>query len=460
MTKYRSQQIAKPSTISDLVNYINKSNASSGSDGTMTQNQVHNNFNSGLDALLTSTTESNNLSNLTDNVVMLNNLYSMLDPRNVEGTVKLDQVKQTAQNISQEMVNYTNSINIGYNLLNKFTMPEYFEADFTKEDLSRAGEYINKDYAADDTINQNAYNFLKNNPNFDVNTASIRDGKIIIHGTDADAQKAIYDSDLYTIENIQNAITAIETIEANLYTDPLKRDKEHHFIGKHFHTDKDKNKTQDIQIIKQLGIGKDKDATGGLKNKLLTVLSALEGDKIITNNEIYFILTGDEAGLDAARIENITASENNLKSYRTSINTIERFRKSISEYLVKYNIKASDLSFEEIMQKKILGDWDDLSALNDSIIQVNAMDLDNPMFDGWSNDDIRAYKLNRIENWTVSDLFANWDREMVYYQILKERESKRYKVWANRDFELGSDIENTLIDKKIKDNVLSKYYIK
>ena len=38
MTKYRSQQIAKPSTISDLVNYINKSNASSGSDGTMTQN--------------------------------------------------------------------------------------------------------------------------------------------------------------------------------------------------------------------------------------------------------------------------------------------------------------------------------------------------------------------------------------------------------------------------------------
>ena len=101
-----------------------------------------------------------------------------------------------------------------------------------------------------------------------------------------------------------------------------------------------------------------------------------------------------------------------------------------------------------------------MSALNDSIIQVNAMDLDNPMFDGWSNDDIRAYKLNRIENWTVSDLFANWDREMVYYQILKERESKRYKVWANRDFELGSDIENTLIDKKIKDNVLSKYYIK
>ena len=443
--KYRSQQIAKPSTISDLVNYINKSNASSGSDGTMTQNQVHNNFNSGVDALLTSTKGSNNLSNLTDNAVMLNNLYSMIDASNAEGIVKLDQVNQNLQNTTQEYVNYTNSINIGYNLLNKFTMPEYFEADFTKEDLSRAGEYINKDYAADDTINQNAYDFLINNPNFDVNTASTRDGKIVLQGTDADAQKAVYDSDLYTIENIQNAITAIETIEANLYTDPLKRDKEHQFVGHYFHDDGSGNKTQDIQIAKQLGIGKDKDATGGLKNKLLTALSSLEGDKIITNNEIYFVITGDKEALATARTNHIKSSEDNLKSYRRSYLAIENYKKGILSYISKNNLDPKDMKID-------MGFTAMFAGIQDSLLQVTDIDRLNPINKGKTDTDIQADKLNSIQDWTVSELLAYWAKEQAYYQILTERESKRYKVWANKDWEL-SDIDDALIDAQMVINL-------
>ena len=234
------------------------------------------------------------------------------------------------------------------------------------------------------------------------------------------------------VVSVAKQLRRIDSFEANLYTDPMKKDKEVKYIGNYFLKDENGEVVgRDVDVIQGI-LGKT-----GLKNQLLTSLSALEGDDMITDNEIFYILTGDFEGLDTARTQHVKDSRANLVSYRRSSNTIRKFQKELYNYMAKQDIKDTETS---------------MNISFDILTSVDDTDRNNPMYDGLDDEDIKALKLIQYAGMSIDDVMNHWERELVKYQIYSEREAATYKLWNyGKDFEFSEptvdEITKRLIDK-------------
>lgn len=388
MSKYRSQQMPRLLTIDDLLTFMSnhqKNKSADASSNTMTQNQAYNNYNKGLDALIETIENSTNSNDYINSGLSLQQAAATLSPGNTEGNFKINQATQTASSGYQDFMNYTDAIDSGNKLINRFK---------DKEHLLSIGM-----------------------------TGSISDDSIW--------------KDMYTVDNITSALQKIESFEANLYTDPMKKDKEVKYIGNYHLKD---GVTGEV-------VGKDTDVIQGvlgktgLKNRLLTALSSLEGDGMITDNEVYYVLTGDLDGLDTARTKHVKDSRANLVSYRRSSNTIRKFQKELFNYMAKQDIKDTKTTTFNVM-----------SSVFNELTSVDDIDRNNPMYDGLDDEDIKALKLNQYAGMSIDDVMNHWERELVKYQIYSEREAVTYKLWNyGKDFEFSEptvdEITKRLIDK-------------
>ena len=372
----------------------------------ITQNQAHKNFNSGVDALISIIDNSANPNDLVNSEILSNSLTSVVSPNNVEGVVKLSQANQTLGNTTQDYVNYKGAIDGGYDLLNEWVMPG-------KSPSLKPGD---EGYGEIDILSQKA-----DIPTF---TQTIDTGEELMDVA----------SDLYTVDNIKSVINKINNFESSLYTDPMKKDKEVKFIN-HYFLENEAGETvgKDVDIINRI-IGE-----GGLKDKLLTALAALKDDDLITNNEIYYIITGDEVGLETARTEKIELSKNNLISYRRSSNSIRSYQKQILNAIAKGQIDKGSKAID-IFNATLL--FENLA--------VNELDFNNPLYAEMDEEDIKASKLSEYEGMSIGDVMAKWDNELIKYHLMSQKESKRYKLWANQNFEFSDPTVDDIVLEKIR----------
>ena len=394
----------KRTSVSEILQILKGlSSGNKSAQGQLTQNQAHTNFNDSVSALVTTIENAANPNDLINSGMLANDLTSAVSSGNVEGVVKLSQANQSLSNTTQDYVNYKGAIDGGYNLLNKWVMPKKstpisgLPGDV--DVLSQPGDI----------------------PTF---TQTIDTGEELMDVA----------SDLYTIDNINSALDEINNFESSLYTDPMKKDKEVKFIN-HYPLKNEAGETigKDVDIINRL-LGE-----GGLKDKLLTSLAALEDDDLITNNEIYYIVTGNKEGLENARTENITTSKANLISYRRSSNSIRSYQKQILNAIAKGQIDKEGKAID-IFNATLL--FENLT--------VNELDFNNPLYAGMDEEDIKASKLSEYEGMSIGDVMAKWDNELIKYHLMSQKENKRFKLWANQNFEFSDPTVDDIVAEKIR----------
>ena len=396
--EYRSQRV-QLNTIDDLLRLLGSSGSTGGSGGGITQNQAHNNFNAGVDALIETIKSSVNPQDIINAATIKNNLSTVVDPSNIEGIVKLNQADQNVTNTTQDYINYRNVINNGYDLINKWDLPDYSEA------APGATEF---EIEAQEAIMPGIFEKTGRTIEDDVLGES-RDEEII--------------SDLYTVKNIEEALSQIENFESYLHIDPLKQKKELPFVGQYFLKNKaGQTITGDVDVINR---------TLKLKDNLLTALSALENDKMITNNEVYYILTGQKDKLETERTKRIKASKDNLISYRRSSNAIRSYRKQLLNTIADKDLDTSEVPFMDVLAGSEIG----IEDIWNNIAAADSLDQNNPLLAGKSDEDITASKMNQYSGMSFDQVMNHWDKELIKYKIYSEREGSMHKLWAGYKFE-------------------------
>ena len=404
MADYKSQQINRGS-IAEILQLLQGFSSGHEKTSGLTQNQAHVNFNNSISSLVTTIENAANPNDLLNSGMLTSDLTSALSSDNIEGTVKLSEANQRLGNTTQDYLNYKGAIDDGYDLLNEWVMP---------------GKSIPK-YAVQSPEDIDVLSQQGDMPTF---TQTIDTGEELMDVA----------SDLYTVDNIKSAINKINNFESSLYTDPMKKDKEVKFIN-HYFLENEAGETvgKDVDIINRIT------GEGGLKDKLLTALAAFEGDDLITNNEIYYIITGNKDGLETARTGNIEKSKNNLISYRRSSNSIRSYQKQILNAIAKGQIDKGDKAMSVFST----------TALFESI-DVDELDLNNPLYAEMDKEDIKASKLSEYEGMSIADVMAKWDNELIKYHLMSQKENKKYKLWANQNFEFSDPTVDDIVLEQIR----------
>ena len=188
-----------------------------------------------------------------------------------------------------------------------------------------------------------------------------------------------------------------------------------------------------------------KDRLNQYKNKLLTGLEATKGDNLITDNELIYILSGDEAGLKAARTSNLASLTTQKNSNSRAISAIKSNIAKLRTYNVKESLKATSDGKP----------WDDSTAIEDyGIANYDALyskyELD--WYREGGNEALSDYvarKFNEDRMKRPDVLILEWQNELQGYEGFNEKIDTEIVKWKSQDlsgFDVPIDKESLQLD--------------
>jgi len=170
---------------------------------------------------------------------------------------------------------------------------------------------------------------------------------------------------------------------------------------------------------------------------LNTMVEAFQNDGVITDNEIFFILTGDLKGFEQAKIDNIKRIENNLTGKIKSINAIKNHQKKLLDAVTRSGKKTSDAAVEFIVSEsgEIVEAEEELkkSVVND------AVQTPGSLFHELTFDEAVA-RLNELtRDMSYQEVLQLYATEISNIESAIEVENSEYKLWSGTDFTTGID---------------------
>ena len=170
---------------------------------------------------------------------------------------------------------------------------------------------------------------------------------------------------------------------------------------------------------------------------LNTMVEAFQNDGVITDNEIFFILTGDLAGFQKAKADNIKRIENNLTGKIKSINSIKNHQKRLLDAVTRSGRKTSDIVTEFMLSEsgEIVEAEEDLkkSIVND------AVQTPGSLFNGLTFNEAMG-RLNELTgDMSYQEVLQLYATEISNIESAIEVENSEYKLWSGTDFAYGID---------------------
>lgn len=173
------------------------------------------------------------------------------------------------------------------------------------------------------------------------------------------------------------------------------------------------------------------------KSVLETALVAVRSEGAINDDEMFFVLTGDKTALES-RIADVKKNvASNIKNHNSSINAIEKFKKTLAQTQATQQLKGSD-------------------TFNlDVAMTSNALIADMTDIYGTTKEDINeviASDLSSMDGMTYDEIFTMYDEEARGYAGLIELEKAKYYRWTGDNyFALKKDKEKEeSLEEKIR----------
>lgn len=170
------------------------------------------------------------------------------------------------------------------------------------------------------------------------------------------------------------------------------------------------------------------------KSILETALVAIRSEGTINDDEMFFVLTGDKKALES-RIKDVKKNvASNIKNHNSSINAIEKFKKTLAQTQARQQLQGSD-------------------TFNlDVAMTSNALIADMTDIYGTTEEDINeviASDLSSMDGMTYDEIFTMYDEEARGYAGLIELEKAKYYRWTGDNyFALKKDKES--LEEKIR----------
>ena len=197
------------------------------------------------------------------------------------------------------------------------------------------------------------------------------------------------------------------------------------------------------------------------KNKLLTGLEATKGDNLVTDNELIYILTGDEQGLKTARTTKLTQF-NKQKGYNgKAISAIKKNIAKLREYTVKQSIqeKLQDGDFPNLYGNTI-EDYGLSKMGMDELEQKYANDFyaqTNGLFEEGELEDYIIQKFNEDLMKRPDVLIVEWQNELQSYEHLNEKLNTEIKKWGGKDLSgFDAPIDMEALEENMQESVFGK----
>lgn len=173
------------------------------------------------------------------------------------------------------------------------------------------------------------------------------------------------------------------------------------------------------------------------KSVLETALVAIRSEGTINDDEMFFVLTGDKKALESRITDVKNNVTSNIKNHNSSINAIEKFKKTLAQTQAKQQLKGSDTF--------------DLNVAMTS----NALIADMTDIYGTTEEDINeviASDISSMDGMTYNEIFTMYDEEARGYAGLIELEKAKYYRWTGDNyFALKKDKEKKeSLEEKIR----------
>jgi hypothetical protein len=225
----------------------------------------------------------------------------------------------------------------------------------------------------------------------------------------------------YTIDYVQNELRDIENFRSTLYKDPVRlegnrwsKKDPNKFIGSY----NPEGGLTDVALINDVE---------KRERVLLAAAAAMEENGIIDKHEMFWVVTGDKAGLDERRKERLEDITANIKSNLSSMNAIRGYRKQLLNAIGKGDLTGGD-PFADI-------DIGDMGSL----LQAFGIDKNNPYYKDMDDETYLQEKINQYKDMDINDVISSWDDELMAYQMQLDFELDRYLKWAGVEYMADTD---------------------
>lgn len=171
---------------------------------------------------------------------------------------------------------------------------------------------------------------------------------------------------------------------------------------------------------------------------LNTMVEAFQNDGVITDNEIFFILTGDSKGFEKAKTDNIKRIENNLTGKIKSINAIKNHQKRLLDAVTRSGKKTSDaaINFINVSEGGEIVEAEE--NLKKSIVN-DAVQTPGSLFNGLTYQEAMLRFNELTGDMSYQEVLQLYATEISNIESAIEVENSEYKLWSGTDFATGID---------------------
>ena len=236
----------------------------------------------------------------------------------------------------------------------------------------------------------------------------------------------------WTLKDIMNEQDYVNDFLSSIYEDPIDMKNPVKFAGHYI------SKGVKPSGIKKGEVWKLKDAQPALKDISIinemkqykdvvnTAIMALRTGNVINDGEMFYVLTGDFEGLqeERERIQKTTGGV--IKSYKSSLNSIKKYRKQLDVAVAKRDLKGDDkfpvfnVPFD-VLQSEFEVDKDSEWFQNKDGTSMNF-------------EEYQEEKLAQYEDMTVQDVLDMWTGEEENLIYLLEEELMKYYKWVGSEY--------------------------
>ena len=230
----------------------------------------------------------------------------------------------------------------------------------------------------------------------------------------------------WTLKDIMNELDYIENFERLMYEDPISKKDPVKFAGHYLSKGKEVEGKEPNQPMRDISIINELTGDKGYKAVLNTALMALRTGNVIDDEELFYVLTGDKEGLENKVTEIKEVTGGNIKSYRSSMNSIKKYRKQLDVAVAKKGIKGDqEFGLANIPMDAILAEYN--------------IDKDSEWFQDESGeplsfDDYKEEKMAEYEDMTVQQVLDMWTKEEENLKYLMDEELYKYYKWVGEEY--------------------------
>ena len=227
------------------------------------------------------------------------------------------------------------------------------------------------------------------------------------------------DVDAWTMETIASELNRIDDFNSALY-----EDFEHETPVKFRYNP---GGVTDRQLI---------DRMNDYKGQLQAGLEAMQGDGDITEEELFYVLTNNKAGLINARNLNVTAATKQISSITTAQGVIKKNIASLQAYQAKEDIREHRVA-------NVRGSVNLLGAIMNSGADIDEQykaeyDAKDEEFKaGTTLDQFIAGKAEEMSTINPTQLLKQWAAELGLLETTKQNQIRMYKKWSGYNYSGG-----------------------